>query len=71
MSVASESVGHKMKEYKIPCAWQMYGYLHIKANNFQDAIDFAESDECELPENGSYVMGSFEVDHDVIEDNEV
>ena len=57
-----------METYEIPCYWQMYGTLEIKAKDLDDAIAIAESAECNLPTNGSYVEASFEVDHEVIED---
>ena len=52
------------KEYKIPCSWQMYGYLEIEAEDWDEAINMAyeESLPC-----GEYVTDSFEVDHDIIE----
>ena len=46
----------------------MYGSLKIMAKDLDDAIEIAESTECHLPTNGSYVEASFEVDHDVVED---
>ena len=57
-----------METYEIPCSWQMYGSLKIMAKDLDDAIAIAESAECNLPTNGSYVEASFEVDHEVIED---
>ena len=56
-----------METYEIPCYWQMYGTLEIKAKDLDDAIAIAESSECNLPANRNYVEASFEVDHDALE----
>ena len=56
-----------MKKYKIPVSWQMYGYMDIRAEDWDEAIAIAEDDATSLPSNADYVDGSFEVDHDVIE----
>ncbi len=56
-----------METYEIPCSWQMYGTLEIKAKDLDDAIAIAESAECNLPTNRNYVEDSFEVDHDALE----
>ena len=55
------------KEYKIPVCWQMYGYMDIRAEDWDEAIAIAEDDATSLPSNADYVDGSFEVDHDIIE----
>ena len=55
-----------LKEYEIPCSWQEYGTLYIKAESWDEAIEIAEHGEDSLPD-GDYVDGSFEVDHDIIE----
>ena len=54
------------KWYKVPCSWQMYGYMDIKAEDWDEALEIAEDDGTSLPDGG-YVDGSFEVDHDVLE----
>ena len=53
-----------MKKYKIPCSWQMYGYMDIKAEDWDEAIEIAHEESLPL---GDYVTDSFEVDHDMIE----
>ena len=55
-----------MKKYKIPVSWQMYGYMDIKAEDWDEAIGIAEDETTSLPD-GDYVQGTFEVDHDIIE----
>ncbi len=57
----------KKKTYRLPCSWEMYGYLVIEAENLQEAIDIADSPEQGLPEDGNYVDGSFKVDAEMIE----
>ena len=55
------------KKYKIPCSWQMYGFVEVEAEDWSDAVWQAQQDGRSLPEDGEYVMSSFEVDHDMIE----
>ena len=55
------------KKYKIPCSWQVYGYLDIEADGWDEAIEIAEAYDTPLPTDGSYVEASFEVDYDIIE----
>ncbi len=50
------------KNYKIPCTWQMYGYVQVQADSFEDAVSKVQDDSTPLPEDASYVQGSFEVD---------
>ena len=49
-----------MKTYKVGVVWQMYGYVEVEAVDVDEAIHNAM--EAPLPEDGSYVEGSFEVD---------
>jgi hypothetical protein len=56
-----------LKEYKIPCSWQMYGTLNIEAEDWDEAIEKAEEGDFPLPTDGSYVEASFEVDYDIVE----
>lgn len=53
-----------MKTYKIPCHWRVYGFYEIEANNLEEAMQIAE--DSNLPENGEYIEGSFEIDLDMI-----
>ena len=57
-----------MTIFKIPCSWQMYGSLEIEADELDGAVELAYSTEYSLPDNGSYVEASFEVDHEVLDD---
>ena len=52
-----------MKTWKIPCVWQMYGYLKIEANTLEEAIEKAYDDDQGFPDDSSYLNESFEVDN--------
>ena len=53
----------KTKTFKIPVSWQMYGAVEVEADTLQHAAEIAESDMgIGLPNNGSYVEASWEVD---------
>jgi hypothetical protein len=55
-----------MKKYRIPVSWQMYGYVTVEAKDLDSAYALAETDMgIGLPDNGSYVEGSWEADHEV------
>jgi hypothetical protein len=55
-----------MNKYKVPCAWEMYGYIEVEAETMEDAIRQATLD-APLP-NGNYIEGSFAVDYPAIEE---
>lgn len=49
-----------MKTYKIPVVWQMHGYVEVEAESMSEAVNVAM--DASLPDDGSYIEGSFEVD---------
>lgn len=49
-----------MKTYKVPVVWQMYGYVEVQADSINEAVNKAY--DAPLPDDGSYIEGSFEVD---------
>jgi hypothetical protein len=55
-----------MKTYKIPVVYQMYGYVYVQAESMSEAVDEVQNGDGALPDNGEYIDGSFEVDHDGI-----
>ena len=55
-----------MKEYKIPCSWEMYGYMMVEAESLEEAVRKAEED-LPLPK-GKYVDGSFVIDEQMLEE---
>ena len=51
-----------MKTYKIPVTWTTYAVVEVKADSIEDAMDDVEQGG--LPEGGSYIDGSFEIDQE-------
>ena len=56
-----------LKEYKIPCSWQVYATAEVEAESWDDAIEKVEDNDFPLPTDPDYVDASFEVDYDIIE----
>ena len=52
-----------MKEYKIPIEWQMFGYVEIKAESLEKAVEyFCENEnEFDIPSDSDYIDGSFKI----------
>lgn len=63
------SLCNDTKIFKIPCSWQMYGHIEVRAESLEEAVSNAESSDCELP-IGSYIENSFEVDYAAVSDME-
>jgi len=60
----------KQKTYKVPVAWQMYGYVTVEANDKKHAFEIADCDMgIALPDNGIYVQGSFEADWELLDED--
>ena len=56
------------KAFLVPAHWEMYGIARIEAQTIEEAILIAEN-ECRLSDfNADYVMESFSVDTDVVEE---
>lgn len=53
------------KFYRVPLIWQMWGYVWVEAYSKEDAIDIALGPDTPLPDNGSYIDESVEVDDQV------
>lgn len=49
-----------MKTWKIPVAWQMYGFVRVEAHTLEEAFEIAAAPETPLPD-GDYVDDSFEI----------
>lgn len=60
----------QIKTYKIPCVWEVYGYMNIDASSIREAIKIAEDESTKLPTESSYIEGSFWVDYDGIDYDE-
>ena len=61
-----KSAKQRKKLFKIPCHWEMYAVVPVKAWSLEDAISELEMDG-PLPKNCGYVDGSFGIDHDAID----
>ena len=57
-----------LRWYKIPCAWEVYGYSEVAASSLDAAIEKVEDEGFPLPSRSSYVDGSFEVDRTIAEE---
>jgi len=53
------------KLYRIPAEWKMYGYVEVRAESLDEAVEEAIAASLPL---GTYVDGSFEVDYEAVED---
>jgi|TARA_R110000824_G_scaffold158995_2_gene333150 hypothetical protein len=59
----------KGKVYRIPCTWEMYGVMEVRAECLEEAVEKASDDSTALPMgNSAYVEASFEVDEEIVED---
>ena len=57
------------KTYRIPCSWEMYGVMDVKAESLEEAVRKAFEGNTPLPmDNSSYVEASFDVDVEVAEE---
>jgi hypothetical protein len=56
-----------MPKFRIPVRWEMYGVKEVEAENIDEACDIVwnETKLCEI--NSEYVVGSFEVDSEMLE----
>ena len=49
-----------IKTYRVPVVWSMMGFVEVQAESLSDAQHQAM--DAPLPEDGSYLEGSFEID---------
>lgn len=59
----------RMRTYRIPLVWQVYGHINVDAESLKEAIEYALGPECPLPD-GEYVDESIEVDYDALDEND-
>lgn len=54
---------------KVAVTWEMSGYVDIKADSMEDAMEKfkKENDDIDLPTDGEYVDGSFQLSSDDVE----
>ena len=57
------------KTWKIPVCWSMMGMVEIEAPTLEEAIEIARDDDgiLPLPDDGTYLDGSWEVDNEDVE----
>jgi len=60
----NEGESEKYRMYRVPCRWEMHGYVDIFAQNADDALKKALSDDFCLPQNGEYTSDSFVIDEE-------
>lgn len=53
-----------MKTWRIPVCWRMMGVVTVEAKTLGEAIEIAQDDEgvIPIPDNGTFLDGSWEVD---------
>ena len=51
-----------MALFRLRVYWGMMGILDITAEDTQEAVDIAYSYEVPLPQDGTYVEGTFEIE---------
>lgn len=58
---------------KVAVTWEMCGYIDIEAQSMEEAMEKfkKESDYIELPSDGIYVDGSFQLSSDDVEEMKV
>ena len=60
---------NKIKTWKVPVCWGMMATIEIEADTLEEAIEIAKDEEgsIPIPDNGSYLDGSWEVDSEDID----
>ena len=55
---------------KVAVTWEMCGYVDIDAETMEEAMEKfnEESEDIEIPRNGEYVDGSFQLTSDDVEE---
>jgi hypothetical protein len=56
-----------LQTFDIPCIWEMCGAMQVEAASLEEAVE--KADDMNLPKEGEYVSGSFQVNRDVLEEN--
>tara|TARA_R110002020_G_scaffold49875_4_gene141605 strand:+ start:1545 stop:1733 length:189 start_codon:yes stop_codon:yes gene_type:complete len=55
-----------MKKFVVPVSWTVSSYVVVEADTADEAAEQAET--FDLPHDGEYLQGSFEVDFESIEE---
>jgi hypothetical protein len=64
----SENWPEPKKVFLVPAHWEMYGVARIEAAGIEEAILIAENESRLSDFNADYVVDSFSVDADVVEE---
>jgi hypothetical protein len=58
---------NKIREFKIPISYEVYGEIVVEARTAKEALAYANEniDLIDLPEHVEYVDGSFEINNDL------
>lgn len=56
--------------YKIPVTWEVYDTIEVQGNSLEDALQWAEVHEDEIPigDEPNYVDGSYQIDKEFAKD---
>ena len=58
----------KTKTFRIPVSYEMYGYVEVQAVDLDEAV--VQAEEAPLPNDSSYIEGSFRVDYEALDDQD-
>lgn len=53
-----------MKTWRIPVEWAEFAVIYVAANTLEEAIEKARNDDIPLPDDRSYIDGSWMVSDD-------
>ena len=54
--------------YKIPVSWTAYGEVEVEADDLEEACDIVLNYSAIPWDDAEYLVGSFQVDHELIDD---
>jgi hypothetical protein len=57
-----------MSKFKLPVSWEMCGEVEVEAESLEAALEEFQPQAHDVPDNGSYVHGSFQLTSNDIED---
>lgn len=57
-----------LRGFDVPVFYQMYGTIKVFTDSKENAAEIVQGDEIGLPENASYVEGSFGIDETFFDD---
>ena len=60
----AKGVNNVKKVFNVPVTWTMYGVIKVEAESKEEAIRYAYSYECPLPDTKHYLDDSLSVDEE-------